>query len=969
LRSEWIDGHERMTTSPRVPSSTYRAQLGPEFRLRDLAGIVRYLDRLGISDVYCSPLLEARPGSTHGYDVIDPHRLSAALGTDSDLESLADALANRQMGLLLDVVPNHMAASCDNPWWRDVLESGPSSPYAHYFDIQWRGPARREPESQLFLPVLREHYAKVLSGGQLRLDFEERGLGVTYGDLWFPLDLKTVGPILEEWLARLRETLPANHKAIRELAQLLALVSKLPARKVRPPRRVTERHRSKEAIKERLWLLHREHVAARAPLKATLARLSGRRGQPESFRELHAILDDQCYRLAYWRTARLRLNYRRFFDVSELVGLRVDDPGVFEARHGLLLEWLRKGLVTGVRIDHVDGLLDPRGYLERLRERAVGPDGGVPFVIVEKILDAREELRDDWPVAGTTGYDFLNAVTRLFVDPVGLDRLEQHYREMTGDPSDMATVAYRCRKLVTDALFTAELDALAGEIAQLAARDLAARDVSRGELTRGLTELAASLPVYRTYVRGDDVSRQDRDLIRVTVGRARERTPERDVSPEAFDFLEHVLLFEPSEDSPAQRDRWLRTVGRWQQLTGPVVAKGYEDTACYVHASLLALNEVGSDPERDKQSLGVEPFHDFNARRGSRWPLSLSATATHDTKRGEDVRARIAALSELAAEWEQSVKRWSHMNRPRRTEVDGRTIPDGAEEVFLYQTLVGAWPQDAGSVPALRERILEYLRKALREAKRHSDWIDPNPAYEEALLLFAEKLLEPTVGNRFLRDFQRIQRKVAFYGALNSLSQTLLKLTVPGIPDVYQGTELWDESLVDPDNRRPVDFDQRLRALEELHTAFEASPGPLVSRLLASWEDGRIKQFVLWRGLQLRRRRARLFARGDYLPLEITGPRQSNVCAFARKHRKDWCVIAVPRLTAQLVRPDRFPLGKEVWGIGAIALPEGAPGRWLDDLTGETIEAFASERGPVLRLFRVFQRCPVAMLVAQDGPS
>jgi (1->4)-alpha-D-glucan 1-alpha-D-glucosylmutase len=958
-----------MTTPRRIPSSTYRVQLGAELTLDDLRRAVRYLDRLGISDVYCSPLLQARPGSSHGYDVIDPRRVADGLGTERDLESLSEELRSREMGLLLDVVPNHMAASSENPWWRDVLESGPSSPYAHYFDIQWRGPARREPESQLFLPVLGEHYVKVLQGGQLRLEFGERGFGVSYGERWFPLDLETVGPILEEWLERLRGTLPASHRAIRELAQLLALVSKLPARKVRPPRRVTERHRSKEGIKERLRLLHTEHASTRAPLKATLARLNGRRGQPESFRELHAILDEQCYRLAYWRTARLRLNYRRFFDVNDLVGLRVDDPGVFEARHGTLLAWLRAGLVTGVRIDHVDGLLDPRGYLERLSQRAVDSEGAGPFVVVEKILDAREELREDWPVAGTTGYDFLNAVTRLLVDPVGLERLEQHYRDFTGETADMATVAYRCRKHVTGALFAAELDALAGEIAQLAARDVSARDVSRGELARGLTELAASLPVYRTYVQGDDVSRQDRELIRRTVARARERTAEPDVSGEAFDFLEHVLLFEPSEDSPAQRDRWLRTVGRWQQLTGPVMAKGYEDTACYVHASLLALNEVGSDPERDRAVLGVEAFHAFNARRAARWPSSLSATATHDTKRGEDVRARIAALSELAAEWEQSVKRWSHMNRSLRTEVEGRTIPDGPEEVLLYQTLVGAWPLDARALPGLGERILAHLRKALREAKRHSGWIDPDPHYEAAFLGFAEKLLEPGVGNRFLRDFQRIQQKVAFYGALNGLGQTLLKLAAPGVPDVYQGTELWDESLVDPDNRRPVDLAARLRILEELEDAFEDSPSALLARLLSSWGDGRVKQFLLWRGLQLRRRRSQLFARGDYVPLEITGPRQDNVCAFARRRRKEWCVAAAPRLNAQLVRPGRFPLGKEVWGIGAIALPEGAPERWVDELTGETLETAASERGRALRLFRVFHRFPVALLVGQEGAS
>jgi (1->4)-alpha-D-glucan 1-alpha-D-glucosylmutase len=953
--------------SPRIPRATYRLQLGAQTGLREARALVGYLDRLGVSDLYSSPLMQARSGSPHGYDVTDPTRIDDALGSEGDFEALVAELHRCEMGLLLDVVPNHMAASHENPWWRDVLESGPSSPYSHFFDIQWRGPGREERESRLLLPVLGDHYGRVLHQGQLRLAFRGSGFTVRYFDQVFPIDPETSDTILEPCLEQLRAELPARHPALREVAQVLALVTQLPPRKDRPPRRTTERHRRKLAIGERLERVGREQPVVAAALEASCERLCGRKGDPDSFRGLHRLLERQAYRLSYWKTARLRINYRRFFDIDDLVGVRVDDPAVFEARHPLLRRLVQEGRVSGVRVDHVDGLLDPRGYLEALRQH-LGGENGELYVLVEKILDRDEELRQDWSVQGTTGYDFLNAVLRLLVDPAGLERLEVEYRRQCESEDDMARVARRCRMQAMESLLAAELEFLGREIELLAARDIVARDISHRELRLALLEVGAALPVYRTYVREDDVSDHDRRLIRGALRAARQRTPRRLVSDEAFEFLEHVLLFEPSDDAPEERDRWLRTVGRWQQLTGPVMAKGYEDTACYVYNSFTALNEVGSDPRRDPQGFGLAPFHAFCLSRASRWPGTLNATSTHDTKRSEDVRARLAALADLAAEWEQSVKRWSHMNRPSRVEVAGRAVPDAEEESLIYQTLVGAWPLDEAELPAFQQRLAVYLRKALREAKRRTSWIAPHAAHEDAVLGFVETLFSSSQGNRFLRDFHRFQRKLAFYGALNSLSQTLLKLAAPGVPDLYQGTELWDLSLADPDNRRPVDFARRERLLDQVERLANHAPARFAGELLSNWSDGRIKLYLTWRALELRRQKPALFQRGDYTPLEAVGPRRDSVCAFARRHRKDWILAAVPRLVAQLVRPERFPLGKEVWGVGSVQLPDAAPSRWVDVLSGASLEAAPVEGAQALRLHQLFEHFPLALLRPAEEP-
>jgi len=954
--------------SPRIPRATYRLQLGSEMGLREARELVRYLDRLGLSDLYTSPLMQARRASPHGYDVTDPTRIDDGLGGEDAFAALVADLHQHDMGLLLDVVPNHMAASYENPWWRDVLESGPSSPYSHFFDIQWRGPGREERESRLLLPALGDHYGRVLHAGELELDFVGTGFTVRYHDRVFPIDPETSDAIIEPCLERLREELPARHPALRELAEILALVTQLPARKDRPPRRITERHRRKLAIGERLARVSQEQPEVAAALKATCRELGGRKGDPDSFRELHRLLERQAYRLSYWKTARLRINYRRFFDIDQLVGVRVDDPAVFAARHPLLLRMVQEGQVSGVRIDHVDGLLDPRGYLDALREHLGGESGDL-YILVEKILDRDEELREDWPVQGTTGYDFLNAVLRMLVDPEGLERLELEYRRQCGNDEDMARVAWRCRMQAMETLLAAEVEFLGREIELLAAGDIVARDISRQELRLALLEVGAALPVYRTYVREGDVSEQDRRLIRSALEAARARTPLRLVSDATFEFLEHVLLFEPSDALPEERDRWLRTVGRWQQLTGPVMAKGYEDTACYAYNAFTALNDVGSDPRRDPAGFGLAPFHAFCRARASRWPGTLNATSTHDTKRSEDVRMRLAALSDLSAEWEQSVKRWSHMNRPQRVEVAGRAVPDAVEEALIYQTLVGAWPLDEGELPEFQRRIADYLRKALREAKRRTSWISPHPAHEDAVLGFVDSLFSSSHGNRFLRDFHRFQKKLAFYGALNSLSQTLLKLTAPGVPDLYQGSELWDLSLADPDNRRPVDFARREQLLDQIEQLAEQSPGRLAGELLSNWTDGRIKLFLIWRALELRRQKPALFKRGDYTPLEAVGPRRESVCAFARRFREDWALVVAPRLAAQLVRPERFPLGKEVWGVGSLQLPEKAPSRWVDVLSGSTIEASLVEGAPGLRLHQLFEHFPLALLrPAEDAP-
>jgi len=852
--------------------ATYRFQFNRSFGFSAARRLTPYLRELGISTLYASPILAARPGSPHGYDVVDLRRVNPELGGEKKFEQLAARLRRCGMGLLLDIVPNHMAARAENVWWWDVLKRGERSRFARFFDIDWRAQG-----GKVVLPVLGDELREVLAGGELRVERAGGELCLRYFDHRFPL----------------------------------------------------------------------------APGSAR--KLSGRRRLTPN--QLEELLEGQAYRLTHWRTGMQQINYRRFFDISDLVGLRVEDPVVFAAVHERLLQLIREGQVSGLRVDHVDGLYDPHEYLRRLRRAA----GGGATVVVEKILAADEGLRPEWRVEGTTGYDFLNALNRLFVDARGLRRLEGFWRRFAGSDKRLGEVTRAAKRQVVEQLFAGELESLAQELEGLAARDGRAGGLPRDTLRRALAEVTSALGVYRTYRRGRRIDAADKRRLETALRQAKLRPAERA-------FMRRVLL--------ARREAACRAwVRRWQQFTGPAMAKGFEDTACYRETSLLSLNEVGSDAQRRVSLLGVEAFHGFNRERGRAWPQTLNTTSTHDTKRSEDVRARLNVLSELAAEWTQRVARWSRWNRGKKTAAGGRQVPDKAEESLLYQTLAGAWPLEEREVPRFGERVAGYLVKAAREAKVNSRWADPRAEHESALAAFVQAILKASASNKFLQDFLRFQPQVAYWGAVNSLAQVVLKAAAPGVPDFYQGTELWDFSLVDPDNRRPVDYPRRERLLKELGRE-KVSPR-LAQRLWERWRDGRVKLYVTWRALRLRREHAQLFLQGDYVPLRAEGRWKRQVCAFARRHpwassrrlcsgsstgsplrsdRRQWVVAAAPRLVSRLSGGGEALLGK-VWGGTALRLPRGAPERWENVLTGERLTAKGC-----LRACELFAHLPVALL-------
>lgn len=950
----------------RAPGTTYRLQLNRDMGFDRARQLVPYLHRLGITDLYVSPLLRAREGSSHGYDGTDPTRLNPELGSERAFDALVDALRQRGMGLLLDIVPNHLAASTENPWWAHVLEHGPASPYAAFFDIDWH-PGDPELEGRVLLPILGDSLEEVLARGELHLALDAGGLCLRYFRHRLPVDPGTYPLLLAPGGAG------AGGDA---LEALLARARRLPPREAGDPGAAACRCREGEAIKAGLTRLYRE-----VPPVRTLV--------DRSFHKppLCELLAAQAYRLAPWREAASRLNYRRFFDVSDLVGVRVEDPRVFAATHAFILQLAREGKVTGLRVDHVDGLLDPPGYLRRLTgalAAEVGAEGtsraapgasprSLPFyVVVEKILTGSEQLRADWPVAGTTGYEFLNALNAVFVDPAGYSRLAAAYGRFVGDDAAFADVVYHQKRKVIRELFP-------GEFRELAQQAAALTGVSLQALEPALVEVTACLPVYRTYRRRGPVAAEDRALLEEAVAEAGRRNPGLD-GP-ALAALRGLLLGEAREagegagaegtgarPGAAGADACLAWVMRWQQRCVAVTAKGQEDTALYVHLPLLSLNEVGGGPPPPADPVAV--FHRLNQERLARWPLALSATATHDTKRGEDARCRLHVLSELPEEWEARLTRWSRWNAPKRRLVKGTWVPTPREEVLLYQTLLGAWPAREAELPTFPERLAGYLVKAAREAKIHSSWLSPDPAHEDALVAFARDILAPEAGSPFPADFHGFRGLVAFHGALNSLGQVLLKLAAPGVPDTYQGTELWDLSLVDPDNRRPVDFEERQRLLAELEEEEAAGPPGLAARLLATWADGRVKLHVVRHGLRLRRERPELFRKGAYLPVPVRGPRAEHVCAFARRQGTDWALAAAARLTVRLAGPGRFPLGEPVWRETMLVLPGRSPDRWENRLTGEhlaTTGLAAGERA--IPLATAFRTLPVALLVPCAGPG
>jgi (1->4)-alpha-D-glucan 1-alpha-D-glucosylmutase len=901
--------------------ATYRLQFHKGFTFRDAEALVPYLARLGVSHLYASPLMQARPGSTHGYDIVNHNRLNPEIGTETEFESLVAALAAHGMGLVVDIVPNHMGVGgADNSWWLDVLEWGENSPYAPFFDINW-DPIRDDLKGRVLLPVLGDQYGTVLENGQIELRFDpaEGTFSAWYYEHRFPISPLSYADILHHGGAPLAG-LAADFDALRRLA----------------PRTAYERARD---LKRRLAEAAGDPAAAAALAEAARA-VAGHSGEPESFRRLHLLLEAQSYRVAFWRVATEEINYRRFFNINDLAGLRIELPELFEETHRLILGMVERGQVQGLRIDHIDGLFDPEQYCTTLRRRA----GAETYIVAEKIL-ARYERLPDWPIAGTTGYDFANQVLGIFIDADGEAAMTRLYRRITGQREDFDAVLYAAKQRIMRVNLASEMNVLARRFHRLSMNDWRTRDFTFRSMLTALEEVVAAFPVYRTYVSPRGAGPDDHRYIEWAIGLAKKRWATEDTT--ILDFIHRVLIAD-LPGHPMSQDV-LRVAMQFQQVTGPVMAKAFEDTAFYRHFRLLALNEVGGDPRRFGTSCAA--FHHVAAERGQTWPLAMLATATHDTKRGEDNRLRIALLSEMPREWGRRVAGWIRLNRRHRGEIDGDEVPDRNIEYLFYQMLVGVWPPaldpgDVAGVSALAERVDAAMVKSVREGKQRSSWSYPNTAYEAGLTRFVRGVLDAARPNPFLADFAAFVGQLARPAAIASLAQLVLKLTVPGVPDIYQGGELWDFSLVDPDNRRPVDWAERIRLLDEISGARPAE-------LTGHWQDGREKLFATARLLNLRRERPALFAAGDYQPLEIGEGRNSErLCAFSRRRGDAVLAVMVPRLTCGLFRDG----GPADFGATDIALPSARI--WRNLFTGEAIEA--RERIRAAELFRQF---PVAVLV------
>ncbi|MGH7396869.1 MAG: malto-oligosyltrehalose synthase [Candidatus Rokuibacteriota bacterium] len=980
--------------------ATYRLQLGTALGFDAVTDLGPYLHALGVSDAYLSPCFRCGPGSSHGYDVTDHNAFNPEIGSAAAFDRMAGELAALGLGLILDVVPNHMGIAGDaNPWWLDVLENGPASPRAGFFDIDW-APIKPELRNRVLLPVLPDQYGRALESQQLQLEFGDGAFHLRYAGARLPIAPDSYAQILTERLDALAARLGPEDAGLQELRSILTALEHLPGRTETDPPRTEERLREKEIIKRRLGALAKESAEIREHVEETVRNFNGTPGDPASFDALDLLLSAQTYRLADWRVAGDEVNYRRFFDVSHLAAIRMEQRAVFDAAHELVLRLVGEGKVTGLRVDHPDGLYAPGEYFRRLQEgalaatarrlmpalgageaealgalyraraadRATGLEARPLWVAAEKILGPGEPLPDWWAVAGTTGYDFLASVNGLFVDRGTSRQMSTLYTRLSGVSGPMADHTYAAKRLIMQVSMASEINQLGSHLDSMSERNRLSRDFTLNSLVSAIREVVAAFSVYRTYVGEDgrEPSARDRAYIEEAVAEAKRRNPTVNVS--IFDFVRDVLLLRhPSRTDPDQTAR-RHFAMRFQQTTGPVTAKGVEDTAFYVYNRLVSLNEVGGDPARYGESAAV--FHDKNAARLARWPESLVATATHDTKRGEDVRARINVLSEVPAAWAAEVRRWRALARRFKVQVDGRAAPDANDEYLLYQTLVGAWPARDEDEPlaTLTARLVAYMEKATKEAKRHTSWVNPSAAYDAAVRGFVTGVLAPD--GAFLATFLPFQRRVAAHGAVNSLAQTLLKIAAPGIPDFYQGTELWDFSLVDPDNRRPVDFLRRRAMLDALRAripsgdADAADLPDLCAELIEHWPDGRVKLYLTHRALTLRRRRARLFATGEYRALSPGGQHADHVVALARLHGADAVIIAVPRLTARLGGLiGRFALGEPAWEHTWVTLPdEGLAGVYRDRFTGLTISSERRDGVPVLPAPALFDRFPVALL-------
>ena len=930
-----------------IPVATYRLQFTPDFGFDAAALIAPYLADLGISDIYASPILTPRHGSQHGYDVVDAHAINPELGGLKRFESLLQFLKTKNIGWVQDIVPNHMAFNSQNQLLVDVLENGPDSPYHEFFDINWNH-LYEGIRGRVLAPFLGKFYGECLESGELQLRYSEQGLAVHYYDFRFPIRIESYYRLLTYDLGRLRATLERNHPHFVKFLGVLYLLKYIPSGK-----EGRERYDQISFTKQMLWELWNGSSEVHAFIEENIRIFNGEAGKPESFDLLDSLLNEQFFRLSYWKVGNEELNYRRFFTINDLISLRIEDQKVFDFTHELILKLVAEEKISGLRIDHIDGLYDPAQYLHRLREQA-------PYVylVVEKILEHGEQLPVNWPCQGTSGYDFLGIINGLFCQSAAEAEFTRLYHSFIGNTTSCEALIDCNKRMIVDKHLAGDIDNLAHLLKRISERYRYASDFTLYGLQVALIEIMVLFPIYRSYIGRSGASRVDQECIRQIIAQARINIPN---FRNELAFIERFMRLDFDEHMAAEdKDQWLHFMMRLQQFTGPLMAKGVEDTVFYVYNRLLSLNEVGAGPLQF--GIDLDEFHAFNQHRVGCWPHAMNASATHDTKRGEDVRARLNVLSEMPAEWERQLRQWHAINLERKTPIGERLAPETDDEYLLYQTLLGAYPFDLAEYPAFIERVKAYLIKAIREAKIHTNWLEPDSRYENALIAFAERVMEPGKDNPFLQAFLPFQRRIQHYGILNSLSQTLLTLTTPGLPDFYQGTELWDLSLVDPDNRRPVNFERRGALLQALQSRANDNILQLIAELLAAPEDGQIKLFLIFRALRARQTAADLFQHGAYQKLTVIGSLKSHVVAFARTLGEQQALVVVPRFPNSLVKDGEYPLGEAVWHETRVLPPVGSRLRWYDALSGQTVQGEEA-----LWLREVFQHFPVALLINESG--
>ncbi|NIR50836.1 malto-oligosyltrehalose synthase [candidate division KSB1 bacterium] len=928
----------------RIPLATYRLQFNPSFGFRDVQETAQYLSELGVSDIYASPVFKARQGSQHGYDVVDPTQLNPELGSDEDFNTLVENLRKLGMGWLQDIVPNHMAYYSQNPMLMDVLENGPDSEYLDFFDVDWNH-SSESIRGRILAPFLGKFYGDCLDSGEISLIYEKEGLFIKYYELRFPLKIESYATVFSNGLSKLRRSLGSEHPDFIKILGVLYSLKNLPSRQ-----NGHERHDQVAFVKRMLWELYTKNDKVKRFIDENLDSFNGTPGVPESFNALDELLSEQYFRLSFWKVGTEELNYRRFFNINELITLRMEDERVFKNTHSLITRLAKERKFTGLRVDHVDGLYDPQQYLQRLR----GTSDHV-FIVVEKILEFTEELPETWPIQGTSGYDFLNYVNGLFCRRENELKFDKIYRRFADFRTPYKKLVHEKKRLIIGKHMGSDVDNLAHLTARIASQHRYGSDFTLFGLRRALVEILAYFPVYRTYVSCGQITDRERIYIHEALEKAKQTMP--DLINE-LTFLENLLLLNFGEHvSEQEREQRLHFVQRFQQFTGPLMAKGFEDTVLYIYNRLVSLNDVGGSP--DKFGVSHIEFHHFGKKRAELWPHTMNTTSTHDTKRGEDVRARINVLSELPEEWERHVRNWSKINRKRKRKLQGFGAPDTNDEYFLYQTLIGAFPFDESEYVGLAGRIKDYIIKVVREAKVHTAWLAPDTEYEEACLNFVEKILRFSESNSFIKEFLPFQRKVAHYGIFNSLSQTLLKVTSPGVPDFYQGTELWDLNLVDPDNRRPVDFEKRKTVLRQITAQAESNVLELIRDLLASKQDGRVKLFLTFKALQTRNRYLDVFQQGAYVPIETGGRFKDHILAFGRNHENKWAITVVPRFLTSLIENHQDPLGFEVWDDTHIMSPEGVT-TWRNAIT----EMKTDGQG-LLQAGDLFKHFPVVLIIGE----